>query len=71
MDRFIDDVMAAFLTALQGSGQRFGTITLGILSFVAIVTYYREFGARILQGQGSLRGYPEIGLGKTSDLLDS
>jgi type IV secretory pathway TrbL component len=54
MDRFIDDVMAAFLTALQGSGQRFGTITLGILSFVAIVTYYREFGARVLQGQGSL-----------------
>jgi type IV secretory pathway TrbL component len=54
MDRFIDDVTAAFLTALQGGGVRLGEYSLGILSFVAIVTYYREFGARVLQGQGSL-----------------
>jgi type IV secretory pathway TrbL component len=54
MDRFIDDVTAAFLTVLQGSGQRLGAYSLGILSVVAIIAYYREFGARVLQGQGSL-----------------
>jgi type IV secretory pathway TrbL component len=54
MDRFIDDVTSAFLTVLQGSGQRLGAYSLGILSVVAIIAYYREFGARVLQGQGSL-----------------
>jgi type IV secretory pathway TrbL component len=54
MDRFIDDVTAAFLAVLQGSGQRLGAYSLGILSVVAIIAYYREFGARALQGQGSL-----------------
>lgn len=54
MDRFVDDVTTAFLIALQGSGQRLGAYSLGILSVVAIIAYYRECGARILQGQGSL-----------------
>lgn len=54
MDRFIDDVTTAFLIALQGSGQRLGAYSLGILSVVAIIAYYREFGPRLLQGQGSL-----------------
>ena len=54
MDRFIDDVTQAFLVALQGSGARFGTTSLAILSLVAIIAYYREFGARLAQGTGSL-----------------
>jgi len=54
MDRFLDDVTNAFLTVLQGSGQRLGEYSLGILSVVAIIAYYREFGAHVLQGQGSL-----------------
>lgn len=54
MDRFIDEVTAAFLSALQAGGEVLGVYALGILSIVAIIAYYREFGARMLQGQGSL-----------------
>ena len=54
MDRFIDDVTAAFLSALQGGGRTLAAYSLGLLSVVAIIAYYREFGARMLQGQGSL-----------------
>src|SRR5262245_31140871 len=54
MDRFIDDVTQAFLVALQGSGRRFGTTSLAILTVVALIAYYREFGARLVQGVGSL-----------------
>jgi hypothetical protein len=54
MDRFIDDVTAAFLAVLQGNGQRLGAYSLAILSVVAIIVYYREFGARVLSGLGSL-----------------
>jgi type IV secretory pathway TrbL component len=54
VDRFLDDVTAAFLSALQGGGERLGTSSLGLLSVVAIIAYYREFGARMLAGQGSV-----------------
>jgi type IV secretory pathway TrbL component len=54
LDRFIDDVTAAFLSALQGGGRTLAAYSLGLLSVVAIIAYYREFGARMLQGQGSL-----------------
>jgi type IV secretory pathway TrbL component len=54
VDRFIDDITAAFLSALQTGGERLGAYSLGVLSVVAIIAYYREFGARMLAGQGSL-----------------
>jgi type IV secretory pathway TrbL component len=54
VDRFIDDVTAAFLSALQTGGERLGVYSLGLLSVVAIIAYYREFGARMLAGHGSL-----------------
>jgi len=51
---FIDDITAAFLSALQGGGQTLAAYSLGLLSVVALIAYYREFGARMLQGQGSV-----------------
>ncbi len=54
MERFIDDVTAAFLTALEAGGTRLGAYSLGLLSVVALIAYYREFGARMLVGQGSV-----------------
>jgi type IV secretion system protein TrbL len=54
MERFIDDITAAFLSALQTGGQTLATYSLGILSIAAVIGYYRTIGARLLQGGGSL-----------------
>src|SRR5262245_46775803 len=54
MGTFIDQITAAFLGALQSGGAALGTYSLGILSIVALMAYYREFGARLLTGGGNL-----------------
>ena len=48
MLNFIDQITAAFLGALQAGGAALGTYSLGILSIVSLIAYYREFGARLV-----------------------
>jgi len=51
----IDQIVAAFLTALQGGQQALAVFSLAILGVCAVISYYREYSATVMSsgaGQG-------------------
>jgi type IV secretory pathway TrbL component len=50
----IDNITAAFLSALQSGGQRLAVFALPILGVCAVISYYREYSATVMSSGAGL-----------------